>query len=83
MIKSEHKINVLDPDPNDEEGWWRLPVIPRLADCGIKCGLMPQEIGSPDKAYYNQPSPSAQCSRRQCHAAPDTAHSQSATCTMR
>ena len=53
-IKSEHKINVLDPDPNDEEGLagayqsfrgWLIAAIGR--------GLMSQEIEALDKAYYN------------------------------
>jgi hypothetical protein len=52
-IKSEHKINVLDPDPNDEEGLaaayqsfrgWLVAAIER--------GLLPQESEALDRAYY-------------------------------
>jgi type IV secretory pathway VirB4 component len=52
-IKSEHKINVLDPDPEDDEGLagayqgfrgWLVAAVGR--------GLLPQEVEALDKAYY-------------------------------
>lgn len=52
-IKSEHKINVLDPDPNDDEGLagayqsfkgWLVAALER--------GLHPNEIAALDRAYF-------------------------------
>lgn len=52
-VKSAHKVNVLDPDPEDEEGLagayqsfkgWLVTAIER--------GLWPQELEALDRAYY-------------------------------